>query len=153
MNVRTLIALLVGCLIALTACDREAYMSQQGFRLPDGDAEAGRKAFLYLQCHECHTIVGEELPELPGAPQPYVELGGKVASVKTYGDLVTSIINPSHRLATRYAEQVVADDGESKMHVYNTYMTVQQLIDIVMYLQPTYDVQAPEYHYRIYPLS
>ena len=48
MNARTLIALLVGCLIALAACDREAYMSQQGFRLPDGDAEAGRKAFIYL---------------------------------------------------------------------------------------------------------
>ena len=153
MDARTFIALLVGCLIALTACDREAYMSEQGFRLPDGDAEAGRKAFIYLQCHECHTVAGEELPGIAGAPPPYVVLGGKVASVKTYGDLVTSIINPSHRLAARYAEQVVADDGESKMHVYNSYMTVQQLIDIVMYLQPTYDVRAPEYHYRIYPLS
>ena len=153
MKTRTALALLFGCLIALAACDREAYMSEQGFRLPDGDAVEGRKTFIYMQCHECHTVAGDELPQISGAREPYVQLGGKVGSVKTYGDLVTSIINPSHRLAKRYAEEVVSEEGESHMFVYNHYMTVQELIDLVMYLQPKYDVHAPEYHYRIYPLS
>ena len=90
---------------------------------------------------------------VPDADPPYVELGGPVTRVKTYGELITAIINPSHRLAPGYAKEVVSDDGESKMLIYNTHMTVQELIDIVMYLQPKYDVQAPAYHYRIYPTT
>ena len=62
-----------------------------------------------------------------------------------------AIINPSHKLATGYAKEVVADDGTSKMYVYNEYMTVQELIDIVMFLQPYYDVVVPEFRYPVYP--
>lgn len=135
----------------LTACDRDP-MSEKGFRLPDGDPMAGREAFLYMQCNQCHTIEGVELPAVPHDEPPYVELGGPVTSVKTYGELVTAIINPSHKLADGYAEdQVSYDDGRSKMYVYNGYMTVQELIDIVMFLQPHYDVVVPEFHYRVYP--
>ena len=83
----------------------------------------------------------------------YVELGGKVSRVKTYGELITAIINPSHKLARGYAEEVVADHGESHMYIYNSHMTVQELIDIVMYLQPKYDVKVPAYHYRVYPIT
>jgi mono/diheme cytochrome c family protein len=151
MTARTTLLLLFGCLTALTGCDQEARMSEQGFRLPDGDAVAGREAFLYMQCHQCHSIEGEELPVIPGQPPPYIELGGKVSRVKTYGELVTAIINPSHRLAQGYAQEVVAEDGKSKMYNYNAHMTVKELTDIVMYLQPMYDVHVPEYHYRIYP--
>lgn len=135
----------------LGACDPEAVMSARGFRLPEGDAQAGREAFLYMQCHQCHTIKGEKLPVLPGENPPYVELGGPVTQVKTYGQLVTSIINPSHKLATGYAEEVVSEGGESHMYIYNQHMTVQELIDIVMYLQPYYDVVVPEFRYPVYP--
>ena len=135
----------------LGACDPEAVMSARGFRLPDGDAETGREAFLYMQCHQCHTIKGETLPVLPGENPPYVELGGTVTQVKTYGQLVTSIINPSHKLATGYAEEVVSEGGESHMYIYNQHMTVQELIDLVMYLQPYYDGVVPECRYPVYP--
>lgn len=147
------IALLLIAIAILSGCDQEARMSQQGFRLPDGDAEAGRAAFLNMQCHQCHTIAGEKLPEIPGMDPPYVELGGKVSRVKTYGELITAIINPSHKLARGYAKEVVADNGESHMYIYNSHMTVQELIDIVMYLQPKYDVKVPAYHYRVYPIT
>lgn len=147
-------ALLIPVVFAmLCGCDPGARLSEKGFRLPDGDADAGRAAFIYMQCHACHTIAGEELPEIPGEAPPYVELGGDVSRVKTYGELVTSIINPSHRLARGYAADVVAEDDESKMYVYNAYMTVQELIDIVTYLQPKYDVKVPAYHYRVYPVT
>ena len=136
---------------AFCGCDHDTIMSERGFRLPDGDAEAGREAFLALQCHQCHTIEGEALPPIEGVEPPYVVLGGEVTRVKTYGELVTAIINPSHKLATGYRKEVVAEDSESKMYVYNPYMTVQQLIDIVMYLQPYYDVVIPEYRYTVYP--
>ena len=52
-----------------------------------------------------------------------------------------------------YARDVVAVDGTSKMYNYNAHMTVKELTDIVMYLQPKYDVHVPEYHYRIYPAN
>lgn len=151
MTARTALLLFFGCLTALMGCDNEARMSEHGFRLPDGDAAAGREAFLYMQCHQCHSIEGEELPAIPGQEPPYVQIGGTVSRVKTYGQLVTAIINPSHRLAYGYAKDVVSIDGESRMYNYNAHMTVKELTDIVMYLQPMYDVHVPEYHYRIYP--
>ena len=94
-----------------------------------------------------------ELPEIPGQDPPYVELGGKVTKVKTYGELITAIINPSHRIAHGYAKEVVSEDGESNMYIYNTHMTVQELIDIVMFLQPEYEVVPPPNRYRMYPMN
>jgi mono/diheme cytochrome c family protein len=125
--------------------------SSAGFRLPDGDADAGLEAFLYMQCNQCHTIKGMDLPVIPDTDPPYVELGGKVTYVKTYGELVTSIINPSHRLATGYAAEKVSVNGKSNMYDYNRHMTVQELIDLVAFLQSHYDVVPPQFDYRIYP--
>ena len=151
MKARYLLASLMVSFFALNGCDQDAMMSEKGFRLPDGDAVAGRETFLSLQCHECHTLNGEELPGIPGQEPPYVELGGAVTKVKTYGELVTAIINPSHKLARGYAAEVVSVDGESRMPVYNDVMTVKELNDIVMFLQPHYDVVVPDFRYRVYP--
>ena len=150
MNTRFTVILALTGLVALSGCDQATRMSEKGFRLPDGDAEAGRATFIEMECHQCHTSEGMELPVIGGQGAPYVELGGKVTSVKTYGELVTAIINPSQKLASGYAKAAIARDGESKMAIYNHYMTVQQLIDLVMFLQPTYEVVPPKYHYRTY---
>ena len=136
--------------IGMGACEADR-MSEKGFSLPEGNALAGREAFVYMHCHECHTVTGEEFPALPLADPPFVELGGKVTRVKTYGELVTAIINPSHKLAKGYPVEMVTNNNESKMPVYNGYMTVQELVDIVAFLQPHYDVYVPQYEYRIYP--
>ena len=151
MKTRLVMAIMLVSLAAMSACDRDALMSSRGFRLPDGDAVAGRDAFLYMQCHQCHTISGEQLPVIPGQEMPYVELGGEVTQVKTYGQLVTAIINPSHELAPGYAAEVVSEYGESNMYIYNDHMAIQELINIVMYLQPYYDVVVPRSQYRVYP--
>lgn len=153
MKMRFPLTLLLGSIVALAGCDPDVRMSERGFRLPDGDAEAGREAFVYMHCHQCHTVEGEEFPEVPGQDSPYVALGGKVGQVKTYGQLVTAIINPSHKLSPRYVEEEVSDDGESKMYIYNEHMTVQELADIVMFLQPKYDVIVPQYRFRVYPIT
>lgn len=145
------IALLIITLMLVTAgCTRSA-TSSAGFRLPDGNAADGREAFLYFECHQCHTISGEELPAIPLADAPYVVLGGPVTRVKTYGQLVTGIINPSHKLADGYAAEQVAEDGESNMYSYTEFMTVQELTDLVVFLQPHYDIVSPKYNYRVYP--
>ncbi|MDA0679135.1 MAG: c-type cytochrome [Proteobacteria bacterium] len=141
---------IIFAVLLLAACEADR-MSEKGFSLPPGNAMSGREAFVYMHCHECHTVVGEELPALTGTAPPFVELGGKVTRVKTYGELVTSIINPSHKLARGYPLEVITNDGQSRMPVYNGYMTVQELIDIVAFLQPHYDVFVPQYNYRIYP--
>jgi mono/diheme cytochrome c family protein len=149
-NYSTAVALLIGFTVGITGCQPDA-TSAVGFRLPDGDAAAGRDAFIYMQCNQCHTIKNEEFPPVPGFDAPYVELGGAVSRVKTYGALVTAIINPSHKLAEGYPADLVSDEGASKMYVYNDYMTVQELTDLVMFLQPHYKVETPEYIYPIYP--
>ncbi len=152
MGTRSIVGfLLTAIVLTLSGCDRDTIMSTRGFRLPDGDAAAGREAFLYMQCHQCHSIKGEQLAIIPGQEPPYVELGGEVTQVRTYGELITSIINPSHKLATGYAKDVVSVDGVSKMYVYNQFMTVQELIDIVIFLQPYYNVVVPEFRYPVYP--
>ncbi len=148
MKARFVLMIVLASVLMLGGCDREARMASQGFRLPDGDPQAGREAFIYMQCHQCHTIEGMELPIIPGQDPPYVELGGKVTAVKTYGQLITAIIYPSHKLANGYAEDVVSEDGASNMYIYNEHMTVQELIDIVMFLQPEYDVVIPDVQYR-----
>jgi hypothetical protein len=90
-------------------------------------------------------------------PAPQVEgpvmvvLGGGVTRVKSYGELVTSIINPSHRLARRHPAGKISQEGQSLMTPYNDVMTVTQLIDLVAFLQAQYDVvPRPGYQYRVY---
>ncbi|MEO1244536.1 MAG: c-type cytochrome [Pseudomonadota bacterium] len=137
-------------LLVLSACTQSPE-SGSGFRLPDGNPQAGRATFVYMQCHQCHTVAGEEFPPLPLVDPPYVELGGPVTRVKTHGQLVTAIINPSHKLASGYAEELVSENGESNMYVYNQTMTVEELTDLVMFLQPHYKIIPPAYDYRVYP--
>jgi sulfur-oxidizing protein SoxX len=142
--------LLLVSLAALGGCDQDRAMSERGFRLPDGNASAGRETFLYMHCNQCHTIKDEQLPTVAGF-EPFVELGGSLTRVKTYGELVTAIINPSHKLADGYPEDLVSENGKSKMYVYNGFMTVQELTDLVMFLQSHYDVVPPQFQYRVYP--
>ena len=70
MKVQVLLLTVLASLFALSGCDQEARMSSKGFRLPDGDPEVGREAFLRLQCHQCHSIEGMELPKIPGQEPP-----------------------------------------------------------------------------------
>ena len=115
--------------------------SGRGFSLPQGSFEAGRTTFVELECNTCHSvgdierIAGNENTDID------IKLGGPVTVVKTYGDLVTSIINPSHRISRLNNKQGFAtEDNESKMVVYNHVMTVQQLVDLVSYLESNYEI-------------
>lgn len=120
--------------------------SAAGFRLPDGDVERGKAAFVELKCHTCHTVKGTEIP-VPSKDYAYVRvvvLGGEVRQVKTYGELVTSIINPSHVLAPGYPAELVTRDNRSAMADFNDRMTIRQLIDLVAFLQSRYELVPPE---------
>ena len=115
--------------------------SGRGFSLPQGSFEAGRATFVELDCNACHSVGDIEHIAGNESPDINVKLGGPVTAVKTYGDLVTSIINPSHKISRRNNKQGFAtEDNESKMVAYNEVMTVQQLVDLVSYLESNYKV-------------
>lgn len=142
---------LVGALILplLSGCTESAKQAR-GFALPEGDADAGQATFVRLQCQQCHTVEGLSLPGEAGPGREMsVKLGGDVTRIKTYGDLVTSIINPSHRIVFD-PTQTLADDGVSRMRVYNDVMTVKELVDLVTFLQSRYDVVPPPQVYAPY---
>jgi len=121
--------------------------SSAGFRLPDGDVERGKTAFLELKCYTCHTVSGVDIG-VRGKEYAYlrsVVLGGETRRVRTYGELVTSIINPSHSLAPGYPKELITKGGQSAMTNFNDALTVHQLIDLVAFLQSRYQLVPPEF--------
>lgn len=113
-----------------------------GFPADQGDIEAGRQAFVDHRCHQCHSVNGMTMPSLAGASAPVLELGGETTAVKSYADLMTSIINPNHRISERYRERLQLNaviPSESPMPMpYIDNMTVRQLIDLVAFLDSRY---------------
>ncbi len=116
------------------------------FALPAGDAERGQATFVELGCVQCHSAGGVR-HERDG--RGFHLTLGSVTGEKSYRELVTSIINPSHRIAR--ADGAVR--GRSRMPNFNQTMTVQQLTDLVHFLAPQYELlvvptyEYPEYEY------
>jgi L-cysteine S-thiosulfotransferase len=134
------VVLVSGGLLACQADPR----SSAGFRLPPGDVERGRVAFVELKCHACHEVSGlDDLPAPVVDPKVPVVLGGEIPHVRTDGDLITSIINPSHKIAPGYPLDEVRRGEESRMIDYSDAMTVRQMIDLVAFLQSRYTVIRP----------
>ncbi|GGW88636.1 hypothetical protein GCM10007391_23480 [Alteromonas halophila] len=110
--------------------------------------------FTEYGCVDCHAVKGIDATQREAyrLSQPIV-LGGKNTRVKTYAELVTSIINPSHKLSRRYPVSLTSKDGESRMPNMNDVLTVSDLIDIVAFLQPKYEVVPYRTsEYRLYQL-
>lgn len=117
-----LTAVLVGCSTARNQA--------RGFRLAaNGDPDRGKAAFLEFGCTACHEIQGTDLPRATVQP---VLLGGQVMVEPSDGYLVTAIINPAYHAAAYPAK------GHPPMPDFAGRMTVQQLTDIVAYLQLRY---------------
>ena len=140
------ITILIGfTLIALAGCEQSPNTGK-GFSLPEGNAANGKIAYVELACNRCHSVADIEQVPSEGLELPNVKLGGTVLSIKTYGDLVTSIINPSHRILRGHTQGIASqkllmnDDGNSKMPIYNDVMTVTQLVDLVTFLEGHYEL-------------
>lgn len=134
-------------LMLLPSCQDPAARMGKGFRLPEGDAVRGQAAFTELGCHQCHSVAGVELPSYHGTPVGIAyELGGEVRLVKSYGQLVTAIIQPQHIVSEKYLQQIEKSRSEgvaSPMPNYNSLMTVAQLTDIVTFLHAHYQKAPP----------
>ena len=141
-------SLLAALALVFSACEPGPH-SSSGFHLPGGNAEKGKVVFVAYGCHTCHQVAGVDLPKPTVQPPVPVVLGGIVQQPMTDGYLVTSIIDPSYKLAAYPKEQVTVN-GRSRMPHSADKMTVQELGDLVAFLQSRYTVRRmmPEYGVR-----
>jgi len=141
------ILLFAGALVFAVSCNTQS----RGCVLPPGDAENGKRLFTGLNCDDCHSIADIPWKGSKDANAPHVALGGTVSEMKAYGELVTSVINPSHKISKTYREEAGATlpGGRSRMeqYNYNEVMSVEELIDIVAFLQSEYRLVMPDNPY------
>lgn len=136
---------MLGILLISNSCQTES----KGFALPEGSAIKGKALFMDFYCNECHSIA--DIKWSGNTKKNHFKLGGKIRFQKSYGELVASVINPSHKIAQQYYGQSTANEkGVSKMKNYNELMTVQELVDIVTFLQSEYEIDRPVYNYPMY---
>ncbi|MBE9539842.1 MAG: cytochrome C [Proteobacteria bacterium] len=142
-------ALLMVATVGLVACD-SGPTGSLGFTLPDGNAEQGKANYIDFGCNSCH--VSKEVPQLDteDATAISVTLGGETTRIKTYGELVTSVINPSHKVSRRKSGDMADGSGKSKMVTFNDVMTVTELIDLVAFVQSQYTLSP--YSNSNYPI-
>lgn len=141
MNARIVLAILAVAALSTAGCAPNP-KSGRGFVMPSGNADRGKAAFIQLKCNDCHTIDRIDLPAPATAPKMNVVLGGEVTRVRTYGELVTSIIHPTRNISEKALEKGKLPDI-SQMKDVNHEMTVAQMVDIVTFLQPTYRQLPP----------
>lgn len=147
MKLLTLVCLSVAL---LAGCD-QGPDSPRGFSLPEGNVEQGMQVFIKHRCTACHTLSGIDNQSVDLELEAAVPLGGESARITTYAELVTSIINPSHKISRSYKLNTTDPSGSSKMRNYNDVMTVTELVNLVTFLQPHYKVKPVTYtHYGQY---
>ena len=122
--------------------------SGAGFRLPNGDVEKGKAAFVAHRCHTCHEVEGAALPKPTVQPPVPVVLGGLTYRAIPDGMLVTSIIHPSYRVSGYPKDQVLVN-GHTRMPDYDSELSVRELRDIVEFLQAHYQVRETP-GYKVY---
>lgn len=111
---------------------------------PLGNVQRGREAFVALECHACHRMNDVEMPAHPSPSSYSVALGGRTPRIETYGDIITAIVNPTHRVARSY--RVVAGRREPSpmaAEFLNEVMTTQQLVDLAAFLRTEYEYVPP----------
>lgn len=139
----------------LAACGASGDDGLERMVLPAGDADAGRQAFIDLQCASCHEFSGVEgLPRPEDGVSDTPDLGQSLAG-QNRGQIASSVIAPAHvdsrrvELWTDWTETQrvwvgpggtrAPKDAEQpsemmRMKDYRGTMTVQQLCDIVAFL-------------------
>ncbi|MAE68858.1 MAG: hypothetical protein CME06_00155 [Gemmatimonadetes bacterium] len=145
----------IGCSLLIGACAPPGAGSEDMVRmvLPEGDVAAGRKALQDLRCTLCHTVKGESRLAAPSTASPGPELRGPSMSGLSRGAVATAVVAPAHvnvesaelwtdwsdrqRVWLGPGQQLEEDVPEerSRMRNYGDVMTVQQLCDLVAYLE------------------
>ena len=147
MQIRSRFLAIAAIAAAGAACNAGRHSAAAFHLPPGGDVARGKAAFLAFGCNTCHEVAGTDLPRPTVQPAVPVLLGGAVDARLSDAYLVTSIIYPSYDLAP-YPKNEITRGGESRMPHYADHMTVQQLADIVAFLQSRYYVPRLPDNYR-----
>jgi cbb3-type cytochrome oxidase cytochrome c subunit len=104
------------------------------FNIPEGDADAGRKVYIGMECYTCHRIAGEKFPEVrPEERKPGPDLTGMGAHhPRDY--FAEAVLNPNAVILTD-EPGYLGKDGLSIMPDYNDTLTIKQWIDLATYLK------------------
>ncbi len=112
------------------------------YTFPEGDLGKGRQTFIDMGCISCHTVDGARgLRDGMDEAERTIVLGGEKDRTYTYGELMTSIVNPSHQVSQTRLGTMVQADGETLMRNYNDILTINQLIDLVTFLEQHYTLE------------
>lgn len=148
-----LISMILGAVLALgwgavmTAQDSpipksDSASAAKGFRFRGGDAGQGKEAFARLNCIQCHSVSGVEVPEPKGKRRFDLKLAEESRFVKRYEDLVLAITNPRHVVTERY--RAILTDAEARGEIepfmadLTNEMSARQLMDMVAFLDEVY---------------
>jgi len=140
-------------MLLLAACTMES-PAVKGFVLPDGDVAQGEKVFIKYSCHGCHTIPGVDLPVVEPPPPFVMEIGGEVYRVKNEGELLTSVINPTHVVSEEFIarmEGLGSTGASTPMPYYGDAMTITEMIDLVAFLRVQYSKMMPDFFQSYVP--
>ncbi|MFQ5668151.1 MAG: c-type cytochrome [Candidatus Binatia bacterium] len=104
------------------------------FSLPSGNVDAGKAAFLRMQCYSCHKVPGSDVPRArasggigPDLVPAYSRLPREF--------LAESVIDSHKYISGRLDKYTGQDKVSSKMGDYSSIMSVRELIDIVEFLK------------------
>jgi hypothetical protein len=146
MNPRVHLIIVSLAVFAIAACSERA-PPVKGFYLPPGDAALGQQVFTEYKCFSCHEIPDVALPQREVEPPFVVTLGGKIQAVNNYGELLTAVLMPDHKLSRDYLKQLKAAEKEvglSPMPYFGDEMTVTELVNLVEFLNGQYTRLLPE---------
>ncbi|MGH7855103.1 MAG: c-type cytochrome [Candidatus Binatia bacterium] len=105
------------------------------FTLVKGDAAAGRKLFVELECFKCHEVKGQSFPVVSPSDKGIGPELSQMAGSHTIEFFVESIANPNAVIdEDAKKEGHVGADGRSKMPDFADVLTVKQLTDLATYL-------------------
>ena len=154
-HTRQVLALVAVLLLAGCGGDPDP-LTADGFVLPKGNADHGLAVFLEQGCRQCHEVAGLELPAYDGVVSLQIELGGKRARIKDYGELLTSVVNPDHVLSDEYKKMLNKAEeakSDSPMPDFTERLSVRDLINIVQFLHSRYEELVPEYRGYSYTIG
>lgn len=133
------------CLLSLSFSSAE----EKSFRFPGGDAEAGQKAFVTLNCMQCHSVSGVKLDEPKGERRLDLVLAAETRFVRSYEDIIRAITNPKHVVTEQYrkilSQSEIAGEIEPLMPDMTLDMSARQLIDLTAFLDQVYAKSGNEY--------
>jgi cytochrome c551/c552 len=100
------------------------------FSLPAGSPQNGKIVFMRMECYSCHTV------SIPGKKFPQGSGGIGPALTPAYAKLPAAYLADSlikaHTVVA--APGYVLKAGQAGMGKYNHFLTVQELIDLVAFL-------------------